>query len=198
MGASSSDLSHNNANQTSKGLSLNMIIFIAIMVHKAPAAFGLVTVLMSEGCSRALVRKILLAFSLAAPFGALATWAGLALIHRIQLRSAWEDLDDEKAAEMQWWIGMTLLFSGGTFLFVATHTLQRTPSSPIDSCCIPINFNQRSTNQLSQEESPTHQIEDDQSKRKAFIGPLSTSVLMVTGMLVPWLLTSLVGGHHHD
>ncbi|MCJ1473213.1 hypothetical protein MMC13_001864, partial [Lambiella insularis] len=54
--------------------SLSFVIFIAIMIHKAPAAFGLTSVLLKQGLGKRAARAHLLAFSLAAPLGAFATW----------------------------------------------------------------------------------------------------------------------------
>ena len=51
-----------------------MIVFLAIMLHKAPASFGLVTFLMHEGLDKSKIKKHLLAFSLAAPIGAFVTY----------------------------------------------------------------------------------------------------------------------------
>ncbi|XP_026685015.1 zinc transporter ZIP9-like [Diaphorina citri] len=56
---------------------VEMIVFIAIMLHKAPAAFGLVTFLLHEGVDRKRIRKHLLVFSLAAPTLALVTFFGI-------------------------------------------------------------------------------------------------------------------------
>ena len=49
------------------------------MLHKAPAAFGLVTFLMHEGVERTKIRKHLLTFSFAAPTLALTTYILLAM-----------------------------------------------------------------------------------------------------------------------
>jgi zinc transporter 9 len=81
------------------------------MAHKAPAAFGLSSVLLGEGASRAAVRKSLLLFSIASPGGALLTFWLIGFIST-------HDRD------LQWWTAMALLFSGGTMLFVSTHLLQ--------------------------------------------------------------------------
>jgi len=89
--------------------SLSFIIFIAIMIHKAPAAFGLTSVLLKQGLGKRIARAHLLAFSLAAPLGALATW----LVVRI-LGAGGVGLGGEEA--IRWWTGVLLLFSGGTFL----------------------------------------------------------------------------------
>ncbi|MCJ1246043.1 hypothetical protein MMC30_003247 [Trapelia coarctata] len=89
--------------------SLSFIIFIAIMIHKAPAAFGLTSVLLKQGLGKRMARAHLVAFSLAAPLGALATW----LVVRI-LGAGGVGLGGEEA--IRWWTGVLLLFSGGTFL----------------------------------------------------------------------------------
>ena len=53
---------------------VEFIVFLAIMLHKAPAAFGLVTFLMHEGVDRTKIRKHLITFSFAAPTMALTTY----------------------------------------------------------------------------------------------------------------------------
>ena len=55
-------------------LDVEIIIFLAIMLHKAPAAFGLVTFLLHEGLDRNRARKHLLIFSVSAPMLALITF----------------------------------------------------------------------------------------------------------------------------
>lgn len=87
--------------------SLSLIIFVAIMVHKAPAAFGLTSVLLKQGLGKRGARAHLVVFSLAAPAGALATW--------LVVRALGEGGASEPAL-MKWWTGVLLLFSGGTFL----------------------------------------------------------------------------------
>ena len=89
--------------------SLSFIIFFAIMVHKAPAAFGLTSILLKQGLGKRLARTHLVIFSLAAPTGALLTWS----IVRI-LGGGGEGATG--ATRMKWWTGIILLFSGGTFL----------------------------------------------------------------------------------
>ncbi|CEJ53789.1 Putative Zinc-regulated zinc transporter protein [Penicillium brasilianum] len=100
------------ASSTDTGLSF--IIFLAIMVHKAPASFGLTSILLKQGLSSRTARAHLLVFSLAAPVGALATFL---FAHVVGSPSG-----DE--AGSLWRTGMLLLFSGGTFLYVAMHTMQ--------------------------------------------------------------------------
>ena len=90
--------------------SLSLIIFVAIMVHKAPAAFGLTSVLLKQGLGKRTARAHLVIFSLAAPVGAIGTW--------VTVRALGGGGDTEPAL-MKWWTGVLLLFSGGTFLLVA-------------------------------------------------------------------------------
>ncbi|KAI1469198.1 Zinc/iron permease [Daldinia caldariorum] len=101
------------ASATSPDTKLGFIVFIAIMVHKAPAAFGLTSVLLKQGLSKRAARGHLIVFSLASPFGA---WATFILVSF--LGGGGED------GLNQWWTGMLLLFSAGTFLYVAMHAMQ--------------------------------------------------------------------------
>ena len=94
---------------------LSFIIFFAIMVHKAPAAFGLTSVLLKQGLPKRSARFHLLLFSLAAPAGAILTWT-----FAYTLGAGTVD----NAEQAKWWTGMLLLFSAGTFLYVAMHTMQ--------------------------------------------------------------------------
>lgn len=84
---------------------LGMLVFLAIILHKAPSSFGLTSYLMHQGLTRDAVLRRLLIFSCAAPAGALATYAFLSM-----------DLFTYK----QEMLALCLLFSGGTFLYVAT------------------------------------------------------------------------------
>ena len=97
LGASSS---------SSNTKTLSFIIFVAIMVHKAPASFGLTSVLLKQGLGKRAARAHLVIFSLAAPVGALATWMVVRTLGG----------GDSEEETMTWWTGVLLLFSGGTFL----------------------------------------------------------------------------------
>jgi zinc transporter 9 len=101
LGASSAD--------TQTESTLGLIVFIAILVHKAPAAFGLTSVLLKQGLSKRAARAHLLLFSLAAPVGALATWTLVTLL------SGSSEVGVATGNSM-WWTGIALVFSGGTFL----------------------------------------------------------------------------------
>eukprot|EP00039_Didymoeca_costata_P008677 m.114942 g.114942 ORF g.114942 m.114942 type:complete len:326 (+) comp14184_c1_seq3:135-1112(+) len=85
--------------------SSSSIVFLAIMLHKAPAAFGLTTYLTSAGINKRIVTRQLLIFSIAAPAGAFGTFYGM-YIGVVGYRLGM--------------LALIMLFSGGTFLFVAT------------------------------------------------------------------------------
>lgn len=82
-----------------------------ILFLQAPAAFGLVSFLMHAGLERNRIRKHLLVFALAAPVMSMVTYLGLS-------KSSKEALSEVNAT------GVAMLFSAGTFLYVATvHVL---------------------------------------------------------------------------
>ncbi|XP_060781368.1 zinc transporter ZIP9 isoform X2 [Neoarius graeffei] len=95
----------------SSQVSVQVIVFFAVILHKAPAAFGLVSFLMHAGLESSTIRKHLLAFSCAAPLTAISTYfiliaTGGSSEHRLSAT------------------GIGMLVSAGTFLYVATvHVL---------------------------------------------------------------------------
>ncbi|XP_068153097.1 zinc transporter ZIP9 [Drosophila tropicalis] len=90
---------------------VEMIVFLAIMLHKAPAAFGLVSFLLHEKVERQQIRRHLGVFSLSAPLLTLLTYFGIGQEQK-------ETLNSVNAT------GIAMLFSAGTFLYVATvHVL---------------------------------------------------------------------------
>ncbi|XP_032689087.1 zinc transporter ZIP9 isoform X1 [Odontomachus brunneus] len=96
---------------TTSQADVEVIVFLAIMLHKAPAAFGLVSFLLHEGVDRKKIYRHLLIFSLAAPCLALVTYFGIG-------KEGKETLSSVNAT------GLAMLFSAGTFLYVATvHVL---------------------------------------------------------------------------
>lgn len=97
---------------------IEMIVFLAIMLHKAPAAFGLSSFLLHEGYDRTRIRRHLLAFSLAAPLFSLLTYYGLSASGK-EVFASYNGT------------GLAMLFSAGTFLYVATvHILPELLSQP--------------------------------------------------------------------
>merc|ERR1719228_3154119 len=92
---------------TTNQTDVEVIVFLAIMLHKAPASFGLVTYLLHEGLDKARIKRHLLVFSLAAPALAIFTYLLLPLHGQ-------GNLDTLSGT------GTAMLFSAGTFLYVAT------------------------------------------------------------------------------
>ncbi|TQN74838.1 Zinc transporter ZIP9 [Colletotrichum shisoi] len=155
------------ASTSTSNTKLGLIIFVAIMVHKAPAAFGLTSVLLKQGLSKRTARGHLIVFSLAAPFGALSTWAIIRIL-------GGGNFEGESG---QWWTGMLLLFSAGTFLFVAMHAMQEDGSSP------------------KHEHSGMNGYSEGGSVQRGQQQPqMRDTFATVAGMLLP-LLTQF--GHHH-
>ncbi|TRY75193.1 hypothetical protein TCAL_10434 [Tigriopus californicus] len=137
---------------------IEFIVFMAIMLHKAPAAFGLTSFLMREGLDKAKIRRHLLVFSISAP--ALAfftyTWLGASGQGR--------RMDTMHAT------GLAMLFSAGTFLFVATvHVLPEIMSKGSNNG-----------------PSPGH-------SHSVGFGKIEI-VMLVIGIALPLVLTM---GHHH-
>lgn len=112
------------ASSTTAHRDLSLIIFFAIMVHKAPAAFGLTSILLKQGLSKRSARGHLVLFSLAAPAGAIVTYL---------LASILGGLRGGSVEGTTFWTGMLLLFSGGTFLYVAMHAMEGTSKSHHES-----------------------------------------------------------------
>ena len=108
------------ASSTATTSGLSFVIFFAIMIHKAPAAFGLTSVLIKQGLSKRGARGHLILFSLAAPTGAILTWVLAHLLGGGRNHSA---------QTTTWWTGILLLFSAGTFLYVAMHSMQEASGS---------------------------------------------------------------------
>lgn len=149
-----------------------MIVFFAIMLHKAPAAFGLVSFLLHEGINRQTIRRHLLIFSLAAPLLTLITYFGIGQEQK-------ETLNNVNAT------GIAMLFSAGTFLYVATvHVLPELTQGGTHS------HSHHSSN--SSLEQP---IVKGNSGGGGFTGLKNSELLiLICGALMPLLLTV---GHHH-
>lgn len=90
---------------------VELIVFLAIMLHKAPAAFGLVSFLLHEKIERQRIRRHLMIFSSSAPLLTLLTYFSIGQEQK-------KTLDSVNAT------AIAMLFSAGTFLYVATvHVL---------------------------------------------------------------------------
>merc|ERR1712176_743198 len=84
----------------SEHAALQFIVFLAIMLHKAPASFGLVTFLMTQDIEPSKIKKHLLMFASAAPITAIGSF--LFLSHALE--------------HIPGGTGTAMLFSAGTFL----------------------------------------------------------------------------------
>ena len=157
---------------------LSFIIFVALMIHKAPAAFGLTSVLLKQGLSTRAARAHLIVFSLAAPVGALLTWGSA---HLLGYSSS--ALGSSTSTEFA--TGVLLLFSGGTFLYVAMHTMQESGGHEHDEP----QGNGYVGVPMTDIYGPGPQAA---SKREE--GGLTDTLVCVVGMLIP-LLTQLGHGH---
>ncbi|KAJ1335194.1 solute carrier family 39 (zinc transporter) member 9 [Microdochium nivale] len=154
------------ASTSSSDTKLGFIVFLALMIHKAPAAFGLTTLLLKQGLSKRAARGHLIVFSMSSPVGAWATYLLVTLLG-----------GSGEGPLSHWWTGMLLLFSGGTFLYVAMHAMQEGEAST--------GHHEQGTNGYAdgmvgtQQKQPTTQVRD--------------TLATVGGMLLP-LLTQF--GHH--
>ncbi|KAK4193553.1 zinc transporter ZIP9 [Podospora australis] len=156
------------ASAKTSNVNVGLIIFFAILVHKAPAAFGLTSTLLKQGLSKRAARWHLMVFSLAAPIGALSTYALVSLL-------GGENIEGESA---HWWTGMLLLFSAGTFLYVAMHAMQEENSVGHD--------HSSGASGYSEGGGSSHRRQGKLQMRD--------TIGTVIGMLLP-LLTRF--GHHH-
>ena len=86
---------------------VELLIFIAIMLHKAPAAFGLSSILLHAGCEKRKIKRHLFLFAITAPLASLIVFLLLVRVY-------------EDAVISDKINGIALLFSAGTFLYVAT------------------------------------------------------------------------------
>ncbi|KAM3863038.1 zinc transporter ZIP9 [Diretmus argenteus] len=96
---------------TTPEVTVQVIVFFAVILHKAPAAFGLVSFLMHAGVEKKHIQGQLLAFSAAAPIFAICTY--------FILHASGGSSQSRLLAT-----GVGMLFSAGTFLYVAmVHVL---------------------------------------------------------------------------
>uniref|UniRef100_A0A0K8UHN1 Zinc transporter ZIP9-B n=1 Tax=Bactrocera latifrons TaxID=174628 RepID=A0A0K8UHN1_BACLA len=158
---------------------VEIIVFLAIMLHKAPAAFGLVSFLLHEKIEHQEIRKHLLIFSCSAPLLTLLTFFGIGQEQK-------ETLNSLNAT------GIAMLFSAGTFLYVATvHVLpELTHVSHSHS------HGQYDYRQLNSTASGIESQGDIHSTNVRFSKGLLLSeiIILICGALLPLIITF---GHHH-
>lgn len=149
---------------------VEMIVFLAIMLHKAPAAFGLVSFLLHEGIDRQRIRRHLGIFSMSAPLLTLVTYFGIGQEQK-------ETLNSFNAT------AVAMLFSAGTFLYVATvHVL-------------PELTHQQPSHYHSSSEARYSHLEQGPGGSRPSSGLTNIELgALISGALLPLLLTI---GHHH-
>jgi len=95
---------------------LSFIVFLALIIHKAPTSLALTTSLLNTSLPRPECRKHLAFFAASTPLGAIVSYAVLSFF---------------STGAQGNWTGLALLVSGGTFLYVST-VLQTVSHSPDD------------------------------------------------------------------
>lgn len=107
---------HGHAEGGGVGEGLSVVVFLALLVHKAPTALALTTSLLAGSLPRADCKKHLLVFSLSTPLGAMLTYAIFSILG--------------SQGGLDGLAGGALLVSGGTFLYVATVLQPVSHSAP--------------------------------------------------------------------
>lgn len=124
------------ASAASQDQGLKLVVLGAIMIHKAPAAFGLCTLLLSQRLSRVDIKKTIAIFSLATPFGTLITYLLLSLLMAGDAARSDADIADgwrsTEPAVSSSHVGIALSFSAGSFLYVALDAVRELASSSSD------------------------------------------------------------------
>ncbi|KAI0322028.1 Zinc/iron permease [Amylostereum chailletii] len=92
------------AGESSNLEDLSLVVFFALAIHKAPTALAFTISLLSTSLSRSECRRHLAIFSSSTPVGAVVSYALFSMMGHGDLRR----------------VGIALLFSGGSFLYVAT------------------------------------------------------------------------------
>jgi len=133
------------------------------MLHKAPTAFALSTLLSSSAStSIGFIRRALILFSLSAPVGAITTFGILSLF------------GSNQGKDLGWYTGIALVFSGGTFLFVATHAVT----------------------ELEGKQEGESKRERNNDELRVGQGRKGRLALILLGMVTPGILSQLVGHGH--
>jgi len=131
---------------------LSFVVFFALAVHKAPTTLAYATSLLTTSLSRSGCRKHLTIFSASTPLGAIVSYG---------LFSYFGGGDVNR-------VGIALLISGGSFLYVAT-VLQ-----PVSQ-------------QHSSASSPSEEV-----------GKRTRISLLMLGIFIPFVIGSLLLGHDHQ
>jgi zinc transporter ZupT len=90
--------------------SLELVVFFAIILHKAPAAFGISSFLLHQGRTNSEVRKHLLAFSLAAPIVSLITFILFYYYNRMVEGNEIRPSNKNNGGSSEWSMLLALIF----------------------------------------------------------------------------------------
>eukprot|EP00064_Thunnus_orientalis_P015579 superscaffoldBa00002913_g15633 len=153
-------------------VTVQVIVFLAVILHKAPAAFGLVTFLMLAGLEKKFIQGHLLAFSAAAPIVAIITY--------FILHASGSSSQSQLSAT-----GVGMLFSAGTFLYVATvHVLPEISSSRAGR--LPSDLQQHTGGEAYP--SDLHQYTGDEVHQQQHYLGLLESLTLILGIGLPVVL----------
>ncbi|XP_042289507.1 zinc transporter ZIP9 isoform X1 [Thunnus maccoyii] len=153
-------------------VTVQVIVFLAVILHKAPAAFGLVTFLMLAGLEKKFIQGHLLAFSAAAPIVAIITY--------FILHASGSSSQSQLSAT-----GVGMLFSAGTFLYVATvHVLPEISSSRAGR--LPSDLQQHTGAEAYP--SDLHQYTGDEVNQQQHYLGLLESLTLILGIGLPVVL----------
>lgn len=106
---------------TSDSFSVTAVVYLAILIHKSPVALGLCTILLQRVGDRASVISSMLLFCAATPLTTIIFWLIIQGVMSTSIVTSRGDLD--------FYSGLILLFSGGTFLYVASSHHEKTSGS---------------------------------------------------------------------
>ena len=109
------------ANSDSSTSDMGLVVQLAILIHKAPEAMGFGTFLLHKGANKSQIFWNVFAYSVASPVAALLGYVGLLSV----------TIDsDQDMLLLDYYVGLAMLVSVGTFLYVTTiHILPEVYSS---------------------------------------------------------------------
>jgi zinc transporter ZupT len=175
---------------TGENASLELVVFLAIILHKFPAAFGLASFLMFARHTKSHIKYQLFKFSVAAPATAIATYA--IFQQSLFISSSVNGAQSSALIPSQSLLGLCLIFSGGTFLFtVAVHILPELQHQHDQdkSSSTNISHSHNHHHGGSKRSHPPSVSSDNSSVDNV------ATVCLILGILAPLLFTA--GAHHH-
>ena len=167
---------------------LTIVVFLAILLHKAPASLAFTTINLQSGKSKSTTLKLLTLFCAAVPFSTLLTYYTLSFIsgspsssdnHNHDSNEHNHDSEHDHSNPNSKMIGVFLLFSAGTFLYVSLmHILPEVEASIISS----------------KPKELEHIHDENEHSHNHSNLPWQHTVLLIIGMFLPIVLS---GDHHH-